>query len=108
MLKSCGRQVDSMLKGQVSRLLIALWLAFFAILGSSCAGFVEPTDEQIRREFLIRNPDASVTKYRKTFEEVAVATYEVEFKARGSDEITKQNIMLHQCTDNDWKADYRQ
>jgi hypothetical protein len=73
----------------------------------ACSGFVEPTDEQIREEFLLRVPEVNIVKYTKTFEEAAVAVYEVEFKANNSEEIKKQNIMLHQCSNFDWKADYR-
>jgi hypothetical protein len=78
----------------------------FALL-VSCSGFIEPTEEQIKREFLEQYPGSDIIKHKKTFEEVAVAVYEIEFK-KSDGEFGKTSLMLHQCMNNDWKHDYRE
>ena len=73
----------------------------------SCAGFFEPTEQQISREFAKRKPGARIVKFKRTWEEVAVTIYEIEF-TEDTTTAQKAQMMLHQCVNYDWRADYRE
>ncbi len=42
------------------------------------------------------------------FDEVALATYQIEFRKISSNEVSTKLFTLQQCINWDWKSDYRE
>jgi hypothetical protein len=73
-----------------------------------CASHSHPSEDVIRREFILRNPNTEIIDTKLIFEEVAVSTYRVECKDNTSEQISVKQITLHQCINWDWKIDYEE
>lgn len=42
------------------------------------------------------------------FDEVAIATYQIEFRKISSNEVSTKLFTLQQCINRDWRSDYRE
>jgi hypothetical protein len=83
-------------------------LILIGLIASACTGWTMPTADQVKNEFLLRNPHVEILSVKRTWEEVAVAVYRVEFKKVPGDTIEFKDIMLHECSYGEWKNDYRE
>ena len=52
-----------------------------------CASNRHPSESVIKREFYLQNPNAEIIKINLIFDEVAVATYKIQFKKIFSNEV---------------------
>ncbi len=92
-----------MKKWVVITVLLVCVVTFFV-----CVSNTHPSESVIKREFYLRNPNTEVIKISLIFDEVAVATYKIEFKKTFSNEVSETTFTLHQCINWDWKNDYRE
>lgn len=56
----------------------------------------------------MRNSNTEIINMNLVFDEVAVATYQIEYKENLNEKISIKQITLHQCINWDWKIDYRE
>jgi hypothetical protein len=88
--------------------LIITGLFFFVSMFYVCASYRHPSEDTVKKEFSLRNPNTEVINMKLIFDEVAVAAYEVEYKDNLSEKISIKQITLHQCINWDWKSDYKE
>lgn len=87
---------------------ITAFLLLFVTTFFVCASYSHPSESEIRREFSRRNPDTEIIKMDLVFDEVAIATYQIEFRKISSNEVSTKLFTLQQCINRDWKSDYRE
>lgn len=71
-----------------------------------CVNYAHPSEEIIKREFVLRNSDAEIIVIKLVSDEVAIATYQIEYRKIESSEIHTKNFTLQQCMNWDWKSNY--
>ena len=86
----------------ISAVLLLFVATFFV-----CASYSHPSESEIKREFSLQNPDTEIIKMGLFFDEVAIATYQIEFSKISSNEVSTKLFTLQQCVNWDWKSDYR-
>jgi hypothetical protein len=91
----------------IRKWLIVIVLIFLIGTFFVCVSYSHPSEDVINREFSLRNPNSEIININLVFDEVAVATYQIEYRETLSEKIFTKQITLHQCMNWDWKIDYR-
>lgn len=83
-------------------------LVFLVSIFFVCVSNRHPSENVIEKEFKLEHPYAEIVRKKLLFEEVAVATYQIEFNENPGSNIFVKQVTLYQCINWDWKIDYRE